>query len=502
MLDPQRKAQMDAVLGKSGGNLSPERRAQMDSILGVQPKKEPNFLQKAGKFALNVLNTPSYLIGGALQGARNGGGIGGALAGGVGGVMQGYGMYGLDSSSAPTVYSELPKSLGLQEGSTASKIVGIGGELLTPQIPVVGLFGKGAKTIGATSKISNMAGDVGRVVGKAGGITQDMGQTLLEKSYKLNRSQIDEIAKAIGVTDPAKKAQAVVQYLESQGMRGATRESLETLNKVIAPIQKQYDDLVKTGTKISRQQYAQSLLDQAVELEKTSQDPGTRSLVNQLFEEANIQMKKGGYLTDTDLTRTKTTAFSGASKKAINDPYSASFDEQIGRAGVSALENYAPGSSKIGTQLRGLQTAKNVVGQQANTGLGTQLVNAFKPSALGFGVGAGIGAYSGENPITTGLAGAGIGIAANNPRVLNAAGKLFSKKLPSVSTPKVFSKSMPMVSKVTTRAIDTGIRSPGFTKNSQEQKLPIPLVKSQIDSYNPLYSRRLSPYQVPQIRRK
>lgn len=58
MLTPERRKQMDAVLGKSTG-LSPERRAQMDAVLGKTPQK--SFLQKAGEFGKSILDQATGL---------------------------------------------------------------------------------------------------------------------------------------------------------------------------------------------------------------------------------------------------------------------------------------------------------------------------------------------------------------------------------------------------------------------------------------------------------
>lgn len=488
MLDPQRKAQMDAVLGKSGGTLSPERRAQMDSVLGVKPKKEPGFLQKAGGFALKVLNAPSNFAGGAIKGIREGGLsgflMGSGLKGGIKGAYQGL----AGQEDAPTVYSELPKALGLQEGSTASKVVGIGGELLTPQIPVAGMVGKGFKGIRGTSKVAKPG-----LFSKASGVKQDFARTMLEKSYKLNKTDIDKLAKAIGANDEATKAIKVIDYLESKGLKGATRESLRTLNNVIKPVQDSYDQLVKRGVKIDRKTYANSLMQQAIELENSADDPSTRQLVKSLMDEAEIQWNKVQGMTDTQLTKTKSTAFQNATDEAINNPYKSSFSEQIGRSGVRALEEIAPGSEKIGTKLRGLTEAREVVGAKSNTGLGRQLFNALSPGFAGAGIGAGLGYATGQNPIATGAIGMGANIGMNNPRVLNAAGKLFSKRLPNMSISPIFGR-------VANRAIDTAIRSPGFIPQSLGQRVPEQSMP-QFQPYNPIIQPSATPYQVPQIRR-
>jgi hypothetical protein len=379
----------------------------------------------------NLLSLPSYAIGGLLNRGQQ------AFGSKYGqGKEQGLGIVeGIRSKRG--VFSELPETLGVDPESFAGKAIGFGGELLTPNLPITKAF-KAFKGVDAVSDVSK-AGRF-KLPSAVSTVKNDAARKLLEKSYKLTEPNINEIAKAIGVTDESQKAIKVIDYLEGLGLQGANRGSLKTLNNVIDPIQQNYNALVKTGKKVPRQVYADYLLEQAIKLEKSSNDPGTRQLAQQLFDEAEFQMKKGGFLTDTDITATKTTAFANSSKNAINNPYMSSFDEQIRRTGVNTLENIAPGSQKVGTQLRGLKTARQVLGKRANTGLGTQLVNAFKPGALGFGVGFGVGATSGENPLTSGLKGAAGFALASNPRIMNIAGKTLQKGFPEVKN-ELFEKT-------------------------------------------------------------
>lgn len=449
MLTPERRSQMDAIVGqtvvkKPTSVLTPERRAQMDAVMGNNQTIKKPFISKVGDVAMDVLNTPSYLIGGAIKGGRENG-IGGVFGGATSAVKQGF-----TGDYAPTVYEQLPKAFGLEEGSLASTLVGLGGEILTPNIPVAKILGMGGKALG-----------IGKIAGKTADIASDASRTLLEKSYKLNASNIDKIAESIGVTKPAEKAVKVIDYLESLGLKGATRESLKTLEKKTEPVQKMFDRLTKTGKNISRQPYIDSLLQEAIKAEKID-TPESRILAKKLLDEAAIQESKlGRPMTDTELSERVSRLFKESGASALADPMSSSFSKRQAIAGQTAREIIAPKSRELGRKLKGLITAGEVVGKQANTGLGTQLVNAFKPSALGFGIGAGVGASRGENPIASGLIGSGIGIAANNPRVLNLLGKGIGYKIPKASQ---------KTKKVLQKIFDTAIRYPVFTTRNQSEK--------------------------------
>lgn len=412
------------------------------------PKKQ-SILSKVGEFGMDVLNTPSYAVGGALRGLREGGYTGG-IKGGFSGLKEGF-----TTQGGPTVYRELPKTLGLKEGGLASTLVGLGGELLTPNIPVAGLLGKAGKALKIGSKL-----------GKAGGIAQDAGRVLLEKSYKLSASDIEKIADAIGASDPATKSMKVIDYLEGLKLGGSTRGSLQKLGGLITQKKSAFDKVARRGGQVSRQPFVSNLLDEAIKAEKMD-TPQSRLLSQKLFNEALQQERMTGKpLMDTELSDKISRLFSEAGESAISDPTSANLAKRMAVAGQGAREVLRPGSTALGRDLRGLMTAQEVIGKKANTGLGTQLVNAFKPSALGFGVGATVGASRGENPITGGLMGAAIGIGANNPRLMNVAGKALTGKLPSIGVSSA-------VTSAAGRSFDTAIRAPKFTQPTPELRQPV-----------------------------
>lgn len=377
----------------------------------------------------NVLNLPSYAVGGMLdeyqkQGRsafnplKNPFGISGAISG---------------IKNKEAVFQELPESLGIDPNSTAGMVVGLGGELLVPGLPL-GKVGEisGVKNIFSKGdEVANIFSKGGKAVAE---IAPDAGRTLLEKSYKLSASDIDKIAEAIGVSDEAQKATKVIDYLEGLGLTGANRQSLGKLNTLIKQEQKPFNALVKTGGEVSRKPYIDNLLQQAIEQERLN-TPRSRRLAKQLFDEAyREEQLVGKPLTDTDLTKKITQLFSESGDSAIADPFSSNLSKQIAKAGQEARETLRPGSTNLGRNLRKLRTSQEVLGKKANTGLGTQLVNAFKPSALGIGLGAATSYSTGGNPFVGGVLGAVGGAVVNNPRTLNLAGKVISNGIKTPQT--------------------------------------------------------------------
>lgn len=385
----------------------------------------------------NILNVPSYAVGGMLNNFQD---FGSKYR--QGNQIETLGLFdGIKNKRA--VLNELPETLDIDPNSAMGLGVGFAGELLTPNVPLAGVVSKVGK-IGKVAKIGNVFSKTGSKVAKVfskvgkfgGSIPKDAGRTLLEKSYKLSASDIDKIAEAIGATDEATKAQKVIDYLEGLGLNGANRGSLETLGKKISLVQKLFNKLTKTGGQVSRVPYIEAILNEAVRQDQLG-TPASRRLAEQLFKEAEFQQSLVSKpLTDTELTSMISKLWSDVKDAGISDPGFSSLNKSLAKSGSTAREILRPGSQKMGRTLRGMRTAEEVIGKKANTGLGTQLVNAFKPSAFGIGAGAGIGLATGNDPITYGAAGMFGSVALNHPRVLNAGGKLLSKgiQMPTISS--------------------------------------------------------------------
>jgi len=425
--------------------------------------------------AANLLSLPSFAIGGVLnQGQRAFGSKYGQDTGAKGlGVLEGI-------KNKRAVFTEAPETLGIDPNSKLGMGIGFGAELLTPDIPLLGA--------GANAFRSSKLAKAGRGLGKSrklGNITDDAARVLLEKSYKLSASDIQKVADAIGVTDESQKAIKVIDYLEGLGLKGSNRGSLKTLNDITSGSQKGFNKLTRTGGEISRTPYIDNLLNEAIKAEKLD-TPQSRRLSKQLFEEAyNQSLKTGKPLTDTDLTNKISKLFNESSASALGDPLSSNLSKRMAIAGQDARETLRPGSKLAGRELRGLRTAQDVVGKKANTGLGTQLINSFKPSGAGFGVGAVAGYSTDRNPLVTGLIGGLGGVALNNPRVMNSMGKFLQKgtSLPRLSKPTSrFGKTaFSTVKKLPQTSFKVGVRDKTKTNetSSRQSKQSKPVVKQQ-----------------------
>lgn len=429
----------------------------------------------------NILNLPSYAIGGLLNRGQQAFGSKYAQ-----GQEQGLGILeGIKNKRG--VFSEAPETLGIDPNTKAGKVIGFGAELLTPNLPIGKLTrafkgGNAISDLSKTSKLKNLGKGVSTV-------KDDAARKLLEKSYKLNKTNINKIAEAIGVTDEAQKSIKVIDYLEGLGLKGANRESLDILNKRISSIQKPFNKLTKTGGQVSRIPYITNILNEAIRQEALN-TPASLALSKRLFEEALRQEKlSGGVLTDTDLTKTITQLWSDVRDSAISDPKAQSLAKSLAKSGSNARELLRPGSQKMGRKLRGLITAQEQLGSQANTGLGSQLISAFKPAGIGFGVGATYGAVSGENPLVTGFKGAVGASVIGNPKVMNLAGKTLQKGLP-----KIENKVVKTIGKV---GFDAFKRVPSRTlrvyaqpKTNRQEARTINQPKSQVkmESYKPTIS--------------
>ena len=261
----------------------------------------------------------------------------------------------------------------------------------------------------------------GKGLGKAGGFLRtktnpalrNISDTLGAKAQKFNKTDIKAIKEATG-TDP-------LTFARREGLPiAATKKSVGITEKATKVLQDQYNAMVRTGNKVSRKDYAQAIKNQADELLARADTPEVRSLAKQLYEEAQYQLKqKSKYMTDEFLTNTKTAAFTGASKNQLSNPLISGREEQLGRAGVEALESYAPGSKDLGKKLRGYKTYSEKLDSQANTGKGTQLFNMFKPAGAGLLAGAGAGSFlPGIGNITGAVGGAVLATLVNSPRFL------------------------------------------------------------------------------------
>lgn len=115
-------------------------------------------LGKIGSAVGNVLNIPSYALGGILNRGQEAFGsqyAQGEPGGGIG-ILEGI-------ANKRAIMTELPETFGIDPNSTAGRVIGFGGELLTPDpVGLAGdIFKAGGKSLG-------IVGDVGKASSRRG----------------------------------------------------------------------------------------------------------------------------------------------------------------------------------------------------------------------------------------------------------------------------------------------------------------------------------------------
>lgn len=190
----------------------------------------------------NILNLPSYAIGGFLNKGQQ-------LFGskyGQGDYEKGMGIFeGIKNKRA--VMSELPETIGVDPNSTIGKVIGFGGELLTPDpISIIGDIGKTSGLFAksgdaglfaragnkASTKLADMSDDV---------ITKGLGQPqTLKKVGQITKEKPGAFIKRLGIEsrDPA-----AARALKSDLIKQFNEIGLSTKTKAaVAPTIKAFDD--------------------------------------------------------------------------------------------------------------------------------------------------------------------------------------------------------------------------------------------------------------------
>lgn len=404
--------------------------------------------------------------------------------------------YGSVDKVMNTLYND-PVGMALDVGAVLS---GAGGALkgAGSVSKVAGLTKAGnafSKAASFTDPFS-LAGKGVRVAGKpvAGAIRpalKDVSTFLARRSIKASGSQANKFAE-MNRGLPVEKF-----LLENNITGGATKAGMKQLDAIISPLQKLYDKQTKTGAVIDRKIYAQALLDKAIELEKMSDDPATRSLVEKLFKEAEYQNSKLSPMTNTQLADTKTKAFKNSADNALANPNVSSLNEQIGRAGQGAIEIIAPGSKKLGQKLKPYYGLKEIMSAQSEVGRGAQIVNGFKAPFAGMIAGAGAGSFlPGVGNLGGAIAGSIGAYVANSPRFQGSAAvalnKLSKGKFPKVPG-KVVNTAKTGYDLARAGRVINSTRSYSPT-TSQQTNQPTAQVQKQSTivspSYSPTYSNK------------
>ena len=338
-------------------------------------------------------------------------------------------------------------------------------------------MGKTAKGLSTASKITDPIGMTGRLgragvsrIGKmAGGLpTDEMSRFLAGKARRFTPTQTEAVERAAGM--PLEKLEDIY------GLRGgASQAGLKRVGEVIAPKQKMYKKLLE-GKVVSRKEYADFLLEQAVELEKLD-TPQARRQVSGLIDEAAYHSQRADKpLTAMELRDIKNRAFSEASASQIADPFKSGLSEQIGRAGVETLEKVAPGTIEVGKELRGLDEYNKFLRKQAKRGIGGEIFSMFRPGATGAGFGALAGTAVGAPWAGAALGAIGTGIA-SSPRVQSFASRAL-KEMPKLSF------KAPKLPKTPVYDVNKSLRM--ITPQSPTESGSMPVPNQQVNTYSPI----------------
>jgi len=291
----------------------------------------------------------------------------------------------------------------------AGKMGTIGGKLSTAsrvvdplQIPM-----RGARAVAQSKPMRALAESTK-------GSRQNMSKFFAGKSIKANPSQRDKFREMTGMD--------IDDYMVQNNIY--TKADVE---KQIAKLQPQYNELVRTDTNVNVGSYADRMRKEALKILENDRSAGAEALAEKLWKEADRQESMGA-MTDTVLTNTKSNQYNKASQTAMLDPLSDNMNKKLGQLGVQALDEYAPGSAKIGKELQKAREFDEIVRKQGELGKGAQLFNLFKPAAGGIVSGAAIGGFSGNSAPAAIAGGLAMG-AANMPSVQRAVSKITGKKI-------------------------------------------------------------------------
>lgn len=352
---------------------------------------------KAFEAVSNVLNLPSYAIGGLMnkvQGATGSQYAQGETGKSTTGIVEGI-------KNKRAVFSELPESLNVDPNSGLGMALGFAGELATPDpIALVDLF-KGANSARKGLAASRKSGLFSKGIEKAGTAIEEGGKGLAVRALRPSPSQIERIEKITG--------KKLGDFIAENDLYGSGEKALGKVRQLISDAQAEYNALVRNGRIITPEQYADALRAKAKEIRATSGAYEDLQIARELEDRATVfiqssQQFKNGVPVDF-LTNTKSGAYRTVSPNAFLDPTRESAREIAGDVGVQVLDRIAPGSADTGKRLQALRTFENIASKQRGIGKGTQPINILKLGGATAGgvVGGPTGAlagYIGEQVLT------------------------------------------------------------------------------------------------------
>lgn len=327
----------------------------------------------------------------------------------------------------PTVMGELPKFLGIEEGTPASLAVGLSGEILTPDLFDVVRMAKGITATKTGEKIAQKAGEK----------IEDVGESIALKGIRPTPSQLSDFQKSY--------KKSLGQFINDEELAG---DVAENLTKKISSLQDEFDQIaVKSGVKIGPDEVKKSADEVIASLNKYANKSQIKA-INELKDDLLSTLKETGKIDIKDITETRRVIDelipkSGWQKLLGGDITSANiakrtFLTELTRSITEGMKTSGGRTlAEVGKRLSPLYQLEGILQSRAGLGLGAKAVGLTDWLALGTGFAT--GETMGER-----LRNAVVGLVGNkiisNPKILGNLSKgiietgEFVSKTPAVGT--------------------------------------------------------------------
>lgn len=346
-----------------------QKQPQGNWLTGTRTSIPGKILEGAG----NILSIPSYAIGGMLDEVQQKGvqafnplknplGIPAAISG---------------IKDKKAVMKELPETFGVDPNSGAGMAIGLTGELLTPGIPI----GKAAGAVrsvfrgGKAAKVAKTA----NVFSRTGAALEEAGARLPLRVLKPSKTQAKVFREATGMT--------LEEFLQKNPqLIGTGEQSLESVQKIIKPLQKQYNALARSGKPVDAYEFGVALLDKADEIQKGDFSIEAKQVADRMRQQAELFIqqadKTGGNIPIDVVTNTKSTAF-GKAGRSLVDPTVLNAQKEVGGVGIDVISKYAPKTKPLGQKLKNYRQFEAIANEQADLGKGNNLFNILTSPGAG-----------------------------------------------------------------------------------------------------------------------
>ncbi len=233
--------------------------------------------------------------------------------------------------------------------------------------------------------------------------------------------------KALRVTETAAKGfeeatgMSFDKFITSEGLGGTNKVALSKAHKIIEPLQKEYNAMLRPLAKnVNGRDFAQVLRQRAKEITSSDLSVPALKVSQYLLEQADILAKKKSVPLEA-ITNTKSSAFSKVTKGAMADPTALNGAKEVGRAGIAYLDSIAKGSAAIGQRLEALRTFTDIVGKK-----GSRLAETAMAAVKGAVTPAIVGSATAGLPGGVGgaMLGGALGALSTSPTAISAASRM------------------------------------------------------------------------------